>query len=142
MADRLLPIIKLFRIYLNINCLPYILSHGFGFCIPPLSVKRQNVFLEFKVYFAWISKLSSHPSDNVWALKPKLNYLTFDVYAGTPFDYDEFKWQREHFHVISSLRLNKSLIITKSDKSDWMVVLDYDDYINSIWWWFSLMGTN
>lgn len=128
LAARLLPIIKLFWIYLNINCLPlnYALSHKLKFCIPPWSVKRK---------FLWnlLLKFGNFPllSDQFSTLKARFNDLAH-AYASNLVNYTEFKWRHEHCCVVNSLHHNKSLVKTKPDKGVGVVVMDYNNYVNKM----------
>lgn len=108
-----------------------ILDHGLDFPIPPVVVRRKEIFSEFKILNAQIQRLKPVSDNKVRDLKARLNDLTH-CYARTPISYSEFKWRREHYSVIKSLRQNKSLVTTRPDKGSGVVVLNRCDCVDKM----------
>ena len=69
--------------------------------------------------------LAKHPVSftHLGDLKGRFNGLVHS-YTSTPNSYFEFKWHREYFRALKSLKNNKSLVITRPDEDSGVVILD------------------
>ncbi len=52
--------------------------------------------------------------------------------AGVLISHFESKWISEYYYTMKSLRLNKSVVITKPDKGSGVVILDFQYYVNKM----------
>ena len=74
---------------------------------------------------------SSKSKIDLNALKARLNDLAHSFY-GSPIDLTDFTMHRECFTAICSLRNINEIIITTSDKSSQVVILNKSDYITKL----------
>jgi len=59
----------------------FVLSHGLDFCLPPSSIKREQVFAKFEILLGQLFHHMSKSKDNVSALKAKLSDLAHSFAA-------------------------------------------------------------
>ena len=108
-----------------------VLDHGLDFCIPLPGVKREEVFSEFEILNAQAERLARVSETKIRDLRAKLNDLAHS-YASTPVSHSEFKWRKEQFAVIKTLRQDSSLVITRPDKGSGVVILNHHDYVDKM----------
>lgn len=108
-----------------------VLAHGLDFNIPFTSISRENIFSEFEVYYAQLSKLQPVSGDKPSDFRTKLNDLAHS-YASSPISFSESNWRSKHHRVIKSLKNNHSLVITKPDKGSGVGLMDRHDYISKM----------
>ena len=105
----------------------FVLSHGFSFCLPPTSVKREEILADFEVLYAQLVHHKPSSEEQLAALKARLSDLAH-AYCGSPIDLGYFLMTKECFQAIKSLRMNEEILITKPDKGAGVVILNKNDY--------------
>ena len=103
----------------------FVLSHG-SFCLPPTSVKHEEVLADFEVLYAQLVHHKPRSEEQLAALKVRLSDLAY-AYCGSPIDLGDFLMTKECFQVIKSLRTNEDILITKPDKGVGVVILNKND---------------
>ena len=63
----------------------FVLSHGLSFCLPPTSVKREEVQADFEVLYAQLVHHKPRSEEQLAALKARLSDLAH-AYCGSPID--------------------------------------------------------
>ena len=81
----------------------FVLSHGLNFCLPPIHLKREEIFAEFEVLFAQLQYHQSCSVEKHSALNAKLSDLAH-AYCGAAIDVGDFLIHKECFSTIKSLR--------------------------------------
>ena len=105
----------------------FVLSHGLSFCLPPTSVKREEVLAEFEVLYAQLLHHKPRSDEHLSALKARLSDVAH-AYCGSPIDWGDFLMTKECFQAIKALRSNDDIYITKPDKGSGVVILSKNDY--------------
>ena len=105
----------------------FVLSHGLSFCLPPTSIKREEVFADFEVLYAQLDHHKPRSKEQLAALKARLSDLPH-AYCGSRIDWGDFLITKECFLAIKSLRMNEDIIITKPDKGSGVVILNKNEY--------------
>lgn len=108
-----------------------VLDHGLDFCIPLPNVKRKELFSEFEILNAQAERIAPVSETKTRDSKAKLNDLAHS-YASTPVSHSEFKWRKEHFAVIKTLRQDPALVITRPDKGSGVVILNNHEYVDKM----------
>ena len=63
----------------------FVLSHGLSFCLPPTSIKREEVFADFEVLNAQLDHHKPRSKEQLAALKARLSDLAH-AYCGSHID--------------------------------------------------------
>ena len=103
------------------------MSHGLSFCLPPTSVKREEILADFEVLYAQLVHHKPRSEEQLAALKARLSDLAH-ANCGSPIDLGDFLMTKECFQAIKSLRTNEEILITKPDKGAGVVILNKNDY--------------
>ena len=109
----------------------FVLSHGLNFCLPPTTVKREEVFSEFEVLIAQLQHHTHQSIERRAALTARLSDLAH-AYCGNPVDTGDFLMKKECFQAVKSLSLNNNIIITKPDKGSGVVIINKTDYVSKM----------
>ena len=109
----------------------FVLSHGLEFCLPPTSIKREEVFAEFEVLLGQLAHHTAKNKEELSFLKARLNDLAHS-FCGTKIDATKFSLDNECITAIKSLRSNKEIFITKPDKGSGVVVMNKSDYLSKM----------
>lgn len=109
----------------------FVLSHGLDFCVPNSNVSAESVFTEFESLTAQLERLKPHSEQAYNALKAKLLHLAHNI-AGSSISHNDLSSFREHFRVISDLRKNGDILITKPDKGTGVVIMNKSKYIEKM----------
>ena len=99
----------------------------FFFCLPPTSVKREEILADFEVLYAQLIHNKLRSEEQLAALKARLNDLAH-AYCGSSIDLGDFLMTKECFQAIKSLRTNEEILIIKLDKGGGVVILNKNDY--------------
>ena len=105
----------------------FVLPHGFLFCLPPTSVKREKVVADFEVLYPQLVHHKPRSKEQLAALKARFSDLAH-AYCGSHIDLGDFLWTKECFQPVKSLRTGKEILITKPDKGAGVVILKKNDY--------------
>ena len=89
--------------------------HGLSICLPPTSVKRDEVLAEFEVLYALLLHHKHRSDEHLSALKTRLSDVPH-AYCDSPIDWGDFLMTKECFQAIKALRSNDDIYITKPDK--------------------------
>ena len=109
----------------------FVLAHGLEFCLPPTSVKREEVFSEFEILLAQLAHHQPKSKDELSLFKSKLNELAHS-FCASPIDTKNLWFDRDCLAAIKSLRSNRDILITKPDKGSGVVILNKSDYIDKM----------
>jgi len=113
------------------NMEAFALVHGFDFGIPNNNIKREEIFAEFELFYAQLSRHQPGTNEADEALRARLSDLAH-AYCGLPNDVTAFQMQRECIAAIRALRRNDDIHICKPDKGTGVVILNKIDYINKM----------
>ena len=105
----------------------FVLSHGLSFCLPPTSVKREEVLADFEVLYAQLVHRKRRFEEQLAALKARLSDLTHAC-CGSPIDLSDILMTKECFQAIKSLRTNERILITKPDKGAGVVIFNKNEF--------------
>jgi len=105
----------------------FVLSHGLSFCLPPTTIKHEEVFADFEVLYAQLDHHKPRSKEQLAALKARLSNLAH-AYCGSHIDWGDFLMTKECFQAIKSLQVNEDIIITKPDKGSGVVILNKNEY--------------
>ena len=67
----------------------FVLSHGLSVCLPPKSIKREEVFADFEVLYAQLDHHKPRSKEQLAALKARLSDLAH-AYCGSHIDWGDF----------------------------------------------------
>jgi hypothetical protein len=104
-----------------------LLNNGLGFALPPVSIKKTDVFAQFDSISQFLNTQLKN-NDSKPQIKSELSHLANNyVYKYTPSE----SCLRKH-KILKRLRKNENIIITRPDKGNGIIVLNKVDYINSL----------
>jgi hypothetical protein len=109
----------------------FTLGHGLKFSIPPRNISREMVFSEFESLASQLHHHTASSKQHRERVHAKLYDLSHG-YCGTPIDLSDFRMHRECFHAFKSLKYNRNIVITRSDKGSGIVILDRHEYISKM----------
>jgi len=72
----------------------FVLSHGLSVCLPPKSIKREEVFADFEVLYAQLDHHKPRSKEQLAALKARLSDLAH-AYCGSHIDWGDFLMTKE-----------------------------------------------
>ena len=67
----------------------FVLSHGLSFCLPPTSVKHEEILADFEVLYVQLVHHKPWSEEQLAALKARLSDLAH-TYCGSPIDLGDF----------------------------------------------------
>ena len=105
----------------------FVLNHGLNFSIPPVSIKREELFSEFESLAGQLKHHRPTSDEHQERLFARL-YDTAHAYSGTPIDDGDFRMLKECSTAYKSIKRSDSLVVTKPDKGSGIVLLDKADY--------------
>ena len=107
-----------------------ILQLGLNHCIPPLAIRKTDVFTSFEMIHRFLREDLKDASQKEH-LKSELSHLANSFY----YNYSPSKDTLRKHKILSRLKKNKNIVITKPDKGSGVVILDrilYDKAINEL----------
>ena len=93
------------------------------FCLPPTSVKREEILADFEVIYAQLVHHKPRSEEQLAALNARLSDLAH-AYCESPIDLGDFLMTKKCFQAIKSLQTNEEILITKPDKGAGVVILN------------------
>ena len=106
-----------------------LLNRGLDFCFYPTKLRLNNVRAEFENVYYHLKRLL--PPCDLLALKQKLMSL-YGRYVST-FFHDRLRHNnamtRQERDALQSLRSDDTIVVTKPDKANGVVVMDRSDYV-------------
>ena len=109
-----------------------LLSRGLKFCLPPKKVNKNVVKCSFEMLYREINKATSSSYENKDRFKTTLKELSYSYI----YDYDFSKQKKilsnEEWSALNDLRNDPTIIITKPDKGNGVVIVDAKDYITKM----------
>ena len=109
----------------------FVFSRELNFCLPPHSVQREEIFVEFEVLVGQLLYHVPHSSEQFSALKARLSDLAH-AYCGNPIDIGDFLISKECIQATRSLRCNENIHVTIPDKGSGVVIMNKSDYISKM----------
>ena len=109
----------------------FVLSHGLNFCLPPHSVQREEIFVEFEVLIGQLLHHVPPSSEQFLSLKARLSDLPH-AYYGNPIAFIDFLILKECIQATRSLKCNENIHVTKPDKGSGVVIMNKSDYISKM----------
>lgn len=106
-----------------------VLGHGLKYSLPPKKINYHRFFLSFEKLFNNLKdfQIFGESADTLHRVRTTLKNIAFTTY------YTFNSRQRpnfEHFHsILKKLSEDKTIIITKPDKGNGIVILDKNDYL-------------
>ena len=111
-----------------------VLCRGLGFGIPPSRnvTSFQAVASEFELCWQQLERLPTCTSDEC-RQECKASLASFaHQYSSTGIDRNGFVLSNGHLKVISDLRRNNDIVVTRPDKGNGVVLLDRKDYVDKM----------
>ena len=110
-----------------------VLARGLRFCLPPKSVDSLNVKCSFEMLYRDLLGLGhSLSSEDKDRLKCQLKNVSYTyIYS---YDYDKQKriLSKEEWTALNDLRNDNSIIITRPDKGNGVLIINRLDYLNKM----------
>ena len=104
-----------------------VLCRGLNYGIPP-KVSPELIKAEFELCWQQLQDEPASTDERKEETKSTLSSLA-RRYANSSVDKSGFPLNREHMLALKDLRANPSIVITKPDKGNGVVILDKDDYV-------------
>jgi len=108
-----------------------VLARGLRFCLPPKEVDTYDVKCSFELFFRDLSRLGpTLTSENQDRLKSQLKNISY-IYS---YDFSKQKsiLAKEEWSALNDLRNDDSIIITKPDKGNGIVIVNKLDYLSKM----------
>ena len=99
----------------------FVLCHKLLFCLPPTSVKCEQVLAD--LLYAQLVHHKPWSEEQLAALTARLNDLAH-AFCGSPIDLGDFLKTKECFQAIKFLQTNEKILITKPNKGAGIVILN------------------
>ena len=87
----------------------FVLSHGLSFCLPPTSVKREEILADFEVLYAQLVHHKPRSEEQLAALKARLSDLAH-AYCGSSINLGDFLMTKSVFRPSSPFRRMKKFL--------------------------------
>ena len=104
-----------------------LLKNGLDFAIPPRQVSKTDIFMEFEKIHRLLT-YEIKDKDKKSEFKTQMSHLAINYYA----NYKPTKAALRKHGILRRLRSNKKIIITKPEKGNGVVILDWDTYIEKM----------
>ena len=109
------------------------MARGLRFCLPPKDVDRYEVKCSFELLYRDLAKLDLPlTSENQDRLRSQLKNISYSyIYS---YDYSKQKniLSKDEWRALSDLRSDNSIIITKPDKGNGVVIVNRLDYLRKM----------
>ena len=99
-----------------------VLCRGVDFGIPPRKSSEPEILAEFEILQRQATKFRPFSKEKVERSRCELA-ATAREFAATKLDVKEFSLERQHLKVLSELRTNRNLVITRPDKGRATVIM-------------------
>ena len=110
-----------------------VLARGLRFCLPPKKVDVNDVKCSFELLFRDL-KRSGHPltAETEDRLKSQLKHISYSYIYTYDFSKQKQILSKEEWEALNDLRKDDSIIITRSDKGNGVVIVNKLDYLNKM----------
>ena len=110
-----------------------VLSRGLKFCLPPKSINKYDIFSNFEQFYDEIQKLEMNISpENTDRLRTKLKDLSYSYMYSYNHKMHKNILSQDEWSALNDLRNDQSIIITRPDKGNAVVILKRDDYLRKM----------
>lgn len=110
-----------------------VLARGLRFCLPPKEVDTYDVKCSFELLFRDLSRLGpTLTSENQDRLKSQLKNISYSYIYSYDFSKQKRILAKEEWTALNDLRNDDSIIITKPDKGNGVVIVNKLDYLNKM----------
>ena len=93
-------------VYVLLDTGEFVLGHGLNFCLSPKTVRKEQLFAEFKSLWAQLQHYKACSIDARNALKARLTDLAHS-YSDSQIEKHDLMMQNECYQAIKSLRRNE-----------------------------------
>ena len=108
-----------------------VLCIGVDFGIPPRKSSEPEILAEFEILQRQATKFRPFSKEKVERSRCELAATARELAATKP-DVKEFSLEREHLKVLSELRTNRNLVITRPDKGRATVIMTKTGYVEKM----------
>ena len=110
-----------------------VLARGLRFCLPPKKVDVNDVKCSFELLFRDL-KRSGPPltAENEDRLKSQLKHISYSYIYTYDFSKQKQILSKEEWEALNDLRKDDSIIITRPDKGNGVVIINKLDYLNKM----------
>ena len=110
-----------------------VLARGLRFCLPPKDVDKYDVKCSFELLYRELIKLDLPLSDeNHDQLKSKLKNISYSYIYSHDFSKQKNILNKDEWKALTDLRKDDSIIITKPDKGNGVVIISRLDYLDKM----------
>ena len=110
-----------------------VLARGLRFCLPPKDVDKYEVKCSFELLYRDLFKLDLPlTSENHDQLKSQLKNISYSYIYSYDFSKQKNILSKEEWSALNDLRRDDSIIITKPDKGNGVVIVNKLDYLNKM----------
>ena len=110
-----------------------VLARGLRFCLPPKDVDKYDVKCSFELLYRDLIKLDLPLTDeNHDQLKSKLKNISYSYIYSYDFSKQKNILSKDEWKALTDLRNDDSIIITKPDKGNGVVIISRLDYLNKM----------
>ena len=109
------------------------MARGLRFCLPPKDVDKYDVKCSFELLYRDLIKLDLPLTDeNHDQLKSKLKNISYSYIYSYDFSKQKNILSKDEWKALTDLRNHDSIIITKPDKGNGVVIISRLDYLNKM----------
>ena len=110
-----------------------VLARGLRFCLPPKDVDKYDVKCSFELFYRDLVKLNVPlTSENQDRLRNQLKNISYNYIYSYDFSKQKNILSKNEWRALNDLRSDDSIIITKPDKGNGIVIVSRLDYLNKM----------
>ena len=110
-----------------------VLARGLRFCLPPKDVDKYEVKCSFELLYRDLVKLNLPiTSENQDRLRSQLKNISYGYIYSYDFSKQKNILSKDEWAALSDLRRDDSIIITRPDKGNGVVIVSRLDYLNKM----------
>ena len=110
-----------------------VLARGLRFSLPPKNVDKYEVKSSFELLFLDLKRHGpTLTGENEDRLKRQLKNISYNYIYSYDFSKQKHKLNKEEWEALKNLRKDNSIIITKPDKGNGVVIVNKLDYLTKI----------
>ena len=109
------------------------MSRGLRFCLPPKDFNNYDVKCSFELLFRDLCKYGpTLTAENQDRLKSQLKHISYNYIYSYNFSKQKHILSEDEWAAFHDLRKDDSIIITKHDKGNGIVIVNKFDYLNKM----------
>ena len=109
------------------------MARGLHFCLPPKEVDKYDVKCSFELLYCDLVKLNVPlTSENQDRLRSQLKNISYNCVYSYDFSKQKNILSKDEWRALNDLRSDDSIIITKPDKRNGLVIVSRLDYLNKM----------